>query len=198
MQPGVHMLTGGRGGRYPFDPGTLCLELLVSGGFDRFVEFELFTGPDTLARWLPGTRLALDAPLTPADFPVRAADLARFKHLRGVVWTVASALVRQESPAAADLEIVNGYAEEAPRPRVDPATRQRRWVTPITGPQALGAFARDAVDMVTGTARVGECSASNCALVFLDTSRPGSRRWCSMERCGNRNKVRTHRARATR
>ncbi|MFD0786561.1 CGNR zinc finger domain-containing protein [Micromonospora azadirachtae] len=40
-----------------------------------------------------------------------------------------------------------------------------------------------------------ECGAHNCHLVFVDTSRPGQRRWCSMERCGNRHKVSSLRAR---
>jgi predicted RNA-binding Zn ribbon-like protein len=37
--------------------------------------------------------------------------------------------------------------------------------------------------------------ADDCSLVYVDTSRPGRRRWCSMEHCGNRHKVRTLRAR---
>jgi predicted RNA-binding Zn ribbon-like protein len=40
------------------------------------------------------------------------------------------------------------------------------------------------------------CGADNCYLIYLDTSRPGNRRWCSMERCGNRAKVRGHRSRS--
>ncbi|HSG18327.1 MAG TPA: CGNR zinc finger domain-containing protein, partial [Anaerolineae bacterium] len=31
--------------------------------------------------------------------------------------------------------------------------------------------------------------------LFIDTSRNRSRRWCSMESCGNRAKVRQHRER---
>ncbi|MBW8872916.1 MAG: CGNR zinc finger domain-containing protein, partial [Leifsonia sp.] len=46
--------------------------------------------------------------------------------------------------------------------------------------------------------RIRECSAEDCRLVYLDTSRSGTRRWCSMHRCGNRAKVREHRARAAR
>jgi predicted RNA-binding Zn ribbon-like protein len=33
-------------------------------------------------------------------------------------------------------------------------------------------------------------------MVFHDESRTNNRRWCSMERCGNRAKVRAHRERA--
>ena len=43
--------------------------------------------------------------------------------------------------------------------------------------------------------RLSRCSADDCALVFYDSSRGGTRRWCSMQRCGNRAKVRAHRAR---
>jgi predicted RNA-binding Zn ribbon-like protein len=44
--------------------------------------------------------------------------------------------------------------------------------------------------------RVRQCSADNCLIVYLDTSRPGRRRWCAMQRCGNRHKVAEHRARS--
>ena len=40
--------------------------------------------------------------------------------------------------------------------------------------------------------RVRQCQASDCYWLFLDTSRNHSRRWCSMEACGNREKARRH------
>jgi predicted RNA-binding Zn ribbon-like protein len=42
--------------------------------------------------------------------------------------------------------------------------------------------------------RIRECAAADCGLVFYDESRSNNRRWCSMQRCGNREKARTHRA----
>jgi len=41
--------------------------------------------------------------------------------------------------------------------------------------------------------RVRKCD--NCILHFLDTSKKGSRRWCSMQLCGNRSKVAAYAAR---
>ena len=35
-----------------------------------------------------------------------------------------------------------------------------------------------------------ECDADDCAWLFLDTSKNGSRRWCDMKQCGNRAKAR--------
>lgn len=67
----------------------------------------------------------------------------------------------------------------------------------MTGGQILGAAEAEAINLIGGSAtdRLRECAASDCYLLFFDTSRPGNRRWCSMQRCGNRHKVRKHRAR---
>lgn len=40
--------------------------------------------------------------------------------------------------------------------------------------------------------RVRECHGASCTWLFLDQSRNRSRRWCSMETCGNRAKARRH------
>jgi predicted RNA-binding Zn ribbon-like protein len=41
--------------------------------------------------------------------------------------------------------------------------------------------------------RVGECADDRgCGYLFIDTSRNHSRRWCSMEACGNRAKAQRH------
>jgi predicted RNA-binding Zn ribbon-like protein len=37
-----------------------------------------------------------------------------------------------------------------------------------------------------------ECGGSACTWLFLDHSRNRSRRWCSMETCGNRAKAHRH------
>jgi predicted RNA-binding Zn ribbon-like protein len=56
------------------------------------------------------------------------------------------------------------------------------------------------IDLLTGplSGRFRECARATCPMVFVDSSRPGTRRWCAMERCGNREKARTLRARRTR
>jgi predicted RNA-binding Zn ribbon-like protein len=37
--------------------------------------------------------------------------------------------------------------------------------------------------------RIKKCHSDTCGVFFLDKSRAGTRRWCSMSNCGNRNKV---------
>lgn len=56
----------------------------------------------------------------------------------------------------------------------------------------------DAADLLTSgdLARVGQCADDRCGWLFLDNSRNHSRRWCSMEDCGNRAKARRHHRRS--
>lgn len=46
-----------------------------------------------------------------------------------------------------------------------------------------------------GADRFRSCGAPSCGGAFIDTSRPGRRRYCMPERCGNRVNVANHRAR---
>jgi predicted RNA-binding Zn ribbon-like protein len=60
--------------------------------------------------------------------------------------------------------------------------------------QMLYPIARSAGDLLTSDnlGRVRECEDDTCGWLFVDTSRNHSRRWCSMEDCGNRAKARRH------
>jgi predicted RNA-binding Zn ribbon-like protein len=44
-------------------------------------------------------------------------------------------------------------------------------------------------------ARVKTCDSDECRWIFYDRSKPSNRRWCSSDRCGNREKTRTYRDR---
>ncbi len=60
--------------------------------------------------------------------------------------------------------------------------------------RVLWPVVRDAADLLTSgdLARVGHCADDRCGWLFFDTSRNRSRRWCSMDDCGNRAKARRH------
>ncbi|MFE9834666.1 CGNR zinc finger domain-containing protein [Streptomyces sp. NPDC005551] len=186
------LLTTPAGTSFRFDPGALCLELLPTGGPDAFARYEVLHTPADLLDWAARSRLTP----TPA-LEVTEEELADVRRTRDALWRTAIARTRGEPPAPGDLGLVN---EAAARPPLVPAVGPdgaRRWAGPADGHRLLSTVARDAVDLLTGpwAHRIRMCAADDCHLVYVDTSRPGRRRWCSMERCGNRHKVRTLRAR---
>jgi len=50
--------------------------------------------------------------------------------------------------------------------------------------------------LTTAPDRIRHCAHEACVLRFFDTSRNGTRRWCSMAACGNRAKASRHYARS--
>src|SRR5664280_2943804 len=61
------------------------------------------------------------------------------------------------------------------------------------GAEARSSF-RKSIALREGLYRafIRECGAPDCEWLFLDQSRNGSRRWCDMKSCGNRQKARRH------
>ncbi|MFE1362483.1 CGNR zinc finger domain-containing protein [Streptomyces harbinensis] len=186
-------LRSGSGLEYRFDPGALSFELLVTGGPDGMARWEVLHAPEDLRRWAGQCRLAPTPALELGPADVRAA-----RTVRDALWRIGLARVAGRAPAPADLAALNAAAAVPPLiPRLAPDTTTAGWAEPATGAHLLSTVARDAIAVLTGphADRLRICAGENCSLLYVDTSRPGRRRWCAMENCGNRHKVRAHRAR---
>ncbi|MYV67193.1 hypothetical protein GT043_14890, partial [Streptomyces sp. SID2131] len=71
---------------------------------------------------------------------------------------------------------------------------EAEFADPAWGPAWTAA--RDYLDLLrTAPDRIRACAHEACILHFFDTSRNGTRRWCSMAVCGNRAKASRHYAR---
>ena len=124
------------------------------------------------------------------------ADAVR---VREALYEVFSAVAAGGAAPAAALIILNGAVARAfAHAAVEPDGNGYRWAWQPDPPaldQVLWPVLRSAVDLLTSDelARVKECPGlGDCGWLFLDTSKNGSRRWCSMDGCGNRAKGRRH------
>jgi len=189
--PGLTLVSYG-GKSFRFDPGALCLELVTTGGPGEFARFEVLREPADLVRWVERSRLPGGLEVT-----VTEGELAQTRALRDAVFLLAADRAHGRPLQARLLDVVNAGAAGAPLAARVEADGSRGWAPGATGARLLATVARDAVELFTGpyAERIRECGSHNCALLFVDTSRPGRRRWCAMEHCGNRQKARTHRAR---
>ncbi|WP_353943925.1 CGNR zinc finger domain-containing protein [Streptomyces sp. HUAS MG91] len=152
--------------------------------------------PADLSHWSRAARLS-DAPLP--DATPRALDQAR--QLREALHRT---FLHAAKPAPDDLDTISTWsARSLPGPRLTTAENDAptlcRPRLHLTG-DLLTLIARDGVDLLTGrhSHRIRECAAPDCTLLFVDVSRPGRRRWCSMDVCGARAKMAGYRARRTR
>jgi len=172
--------------------GRPAVDLAMTGGDDWLSAFEVLHAPADLDRWLADGALAVAGTRADAD------DLRAARALRRAVLEAVDALLGGRLPAAGAIEAIGAAAAVAPLvPRVDPRSGARAWADP-TARAALSDVARDALDLIGDRQqweRLRICASDDCGIVFYDASRPGRRRWCSTERCGDRNRARAYRAR---
>jgi predicted RNA-binding Zn ribbon-like protein len=181
-----------RGGSFRFDAGALCLDFAHTGGAGEYAIYESLHQPADLGDWL--AQPPLGAVLT---VPVTAHDLAAAKALRQAIWDAAHDRAARRRPSAEAVATINrAAAVPALVPELTDGTTAG-WAPPVRAAQALSTLAREMIELLSGplSERIRECASDNCPLVFVDSSRPGARRWCAMERCGNRHKLRALRTR---
>ncbi|WP_163510618.1 CGNR zinc finger domain-containing protein [Fodinicola acaciae] len=145
---------------------------------------ELLRTPADLAEWL-------------ALPEVSATRLRQAIELREAINDCVTAAIDGERLPAVDL--INQWAARR-RPVIvrlhpDGSAETEPPADPVAA--ALAEIAADAVDLLSGEERGGLriCGSADCGLRFVDRSQAGRRQWCSMARCGNREKARAHRAR---
>jgi len=169
---------------FKFRGGRLALDLPASlAGRRRDVPSELLAEPRDLGRWLVAAGLAARAP------DIGPADVEHARELREAIYRLAASHVHRRPIAAADRAVVNRWAAlPAPAPQLT-ADGRLAWIG--DGVDAmLAAVARDAVELFgTAVDRLRTCAGEGCSIIFLDSSRAGQRRWCSMTSCGNKAKV---------
>ncbi len=182
--------TSAEGVRWWFDSGSFALDFAYTGAMGGNPAWERLHAPDDLTTWLRDR------------FPVavgtaRSRDLFDAISLRDAIGRMAQAAARGDDVRSQDIDLVNLYAATPDIPPVLAGGSRQAGRSVQTVGQALSTIARDAVDLFgdVNADRIRECS-GDCGIVYLDTSRAAPRRWCSMQRCGNRAKVRAHRARA--
>jgi predicted RNA-binding Zn ribbon-like protein len=172
--------------------GRLCLDLVHTGdmGYGRL--FERLTVPSELRRWLSLCSLRLTAVKT------TTWDLKQAKRLRGAIWRVANAVLDEVTPSAADVRVINDMACRPGLVRaLDRHAKSTRWRRPMVR-LAMATIAQDAVVLFGDEgqrARLRRCENPVCRSVFYDDSRPGRRRWCASNRCGDRMRARLYRQR---
>jgi predicted RNA-binding Zn ribbon-like protein len=174
-----------------FDSGATVLDFAYTGAMGDNPAWETMHSADNLATWL-------DRRFAGVGDAVSERELTDGLALRAAIARMATAASRDEEPSADDVDIVNLFAATPDIPPVLAGGSRQAGRTRARAGQALSAMAREAVELfaVEQRERIRLCADPTCGLVFYDESRSNNRRWCSMKRCGNRAKVRTHRANA--
>ena len=128
-----------------------------------------------------------------------AKTLREALEIRETIYRIFFATAERKEPTAADLDVLNRALQTAPdrigiaRSGAGFAWRVTRVARPSI-PTLLAPVVWSATQLLAGPRlpRVRHCANDGCLWLFLDDSKSGTRRWCSMSACGNRAKAHRH------
>lgn len=176
--------------RFEFIAGRLSLCFVDTVGGRGGAGIERLTDARSLDDWLASAGLFAERTL-----PATQRQLEVARGLREAIFRAGLQVMADKVPDRADMAAINAAARRPPlRPQWTGNGVVQTAERPVEA--ALSVIAADALELFASplAARIRRCP--ECAMMFVDTSRPGRRRWCSSARgCGNRAKVNRSRAR---
>lgn len=184
---------------------ALCLEFANTlAGRGAAVPVERVHNFDDLIDWCVGARLLSEEVATQRRswsskaLEPAAAVFADAIVLREAIYRIFGHLAVGAEAEGEDLNRLNHALMEAP-PRGAVAHGSSGFGWHIESDRAAAAellapVVWSAGDLLTGKhlGQVRLCANQKCLWLFLDDSLPGTRRWCSMQACGNRAKTQRH------
>ncbi|MGQ4383314.1 CGNR zinc finger domain-containing protein [Streptomyces sp. SAS_270] len=166
----------------PLTGEPLALDLMNTRWMHEGAVQDLLTDTDGLAVWLAANGL---------DFP---ADEAVLRHVHQARDALRSAVDGSLTEGAERVDAVLAHGRIRATLSTEGPGEQPEFSNPSWGPAWLAA--RNYLELLsTAPDRIRRCAHGSCILHFFDTSRNGTRRWCSMAACGNRAKASRHYAR---
>ncbi|XUM00080.1 CGNR zinc finger domain-containing protein [Streptomyces venezuelae ATCC 10712] len=169
----------------PLTGEPVSLDLLNTRWNEEGVRRDLLADVEGLAVWLAANGLE-------GRF---AGDDATLRHTLAARDALGALVDRPGDPAAtARVDAVLGHGRIRATLTTEGPGEEAEFADPARGPGWTAA--RDYLDLLrTAPDRIRACAHEACILRFFDTSRNGTRRWCSMAVCGNRAKASRHYAR---
>ncbi len=161
-------------------------------------------GVDALVAWcearegLPAAQGAALRRWAAAQGGAAAELFAEALRLREAIYRLFHAAAAKAAPRATDVAILNrALAQAAERRAVEPCGDGFGWRVGAGAPGTVPLLTPvlwSAGDLLVSRrlAKVRSCANPQCGWLFLDDSKSGNRRWCSMSACGNRAKAHRH------
>jgi predicted RNA-binding Zn ribbon-like protein len=165
---------------------AVCLDFVNTVNKRPDPDRDELADPDGLTTWAAAVGLE---PHVPSEQDAAAGEAVE---LREAIYRTFAGIVADADPATVDIAVIMRWYGQA----VTHALVRRHgtrcvlgWPSPSAHREILRVVAASAVRLLIDGPldRIGECP--SCGWLFVDTSRNGRRRWCSMATCGSRSKA---------
>lgn len=181
--------------------GALCLDFVNTVNSRVITEHDYLTQYSDLAEW--ANKVGILSPAQNLQLQKRARQdkeeaesvLQAAQGLRDLLFRIFSHSARDAEPARKDVEqLTAAYGESISKSQLtkDGGFYQKTWKVHETLAALLSPITHSAGELLLSDELVHVKECPGCGWLFLDTSKNQSRRWCSMNTCGARDKMRRY------
>ncbi|HYW71605.1 MAG TPA: ABATE domain-containing protein [Pyrinomonadaceae bacterium] len=183
---------------YQFVAGNLALDFINTVAYraDPGKKQDRLQSSEDVQRWASQAHLPDRTAISSG--PLTKTALRRIRAVREQLFAVFNAIAGDDPiPADTLARIGNALHDCSARRRLSLEGTEVRWIWRPGARRTdylLYPVLTAATDLLTSGAPglVRQCEDAGCGWLFLDRSNAGTRRWCSMADCGNRNKARKY------
>ena len=139
--------------------------------------------PFRLVDWLAINGLVIDS--------CTESQLDHARELRESIHAAATATANQNPLPSSAVQVINDCSTDGLASAILMSEGSQEWrLSSASVEDALSVIAADAISIIAGEreGKIALCASPTCRAAFFDTSRGGTRRWCEMNTCGNREK----------
>ncbi len=148
---------------------------------------DLLNSPELLASWFDSAGCA-------RGIKCSERDLVEARDLRAAIRRAFDRVVESKPLQTSDVDLLNRRSNELTRVLSGSNNNYKLTFRLETASDVLALIAQTCSELLASARlnSVRKCASEKCILYFVDTSKNQQRQWCSMEICGNREKVRKH------
>ncbi len=148
---------------------------------------DLLASPQLLSAWFDSAGCARGIKCT-------EKDLENASELRAALRRIFDRVVQSKSFQASDMELLNKRSNQLVHFLSGTNKQYKINFRLDSASDALALIAQNCSELLASgrLQSIRKCASDKCILYFVDTSKNQQRQWCSMETCGNREKVRKH------
>lgn len=185
-------------GKFIFLAGNLCLDFVNTQIMSRGELTDLLGSEADFSLWIEESGIFEESVPEGIQSDWCREIYTQAREFRQQLRDMVEALEHDQAVPDASIAAINHYLQDDPAywqiEVIDGHYHSHFHYHLSRAEQLLYPLARSAQELLSASdhSRIRQCASDKCVLHFYDSSKNGSRRWCSMETCGNRRKVKRH------
>jgi len=172
---------------FQFIGNSLAADFVNTEVASQHGKTELLSSPEALSSWFDAAGYA-------RGIKCNERELEEAKELRIAIKRIFDRVIEAKTLQSGDIDLLNRRSNDLTRVLVGSHNSYKLTFRLESAADVLALIAQTCSELLASPRlnSMRKCASEKCVFYFVDSSKNQQRQWCSMDTCGNREKVRKH------